>query len=112
MFFVRTYMSTNVMHCVAAIAATFARYIPELKARHDYGMMIIILTFCMVTVSSFRDDNIIVMAQERLTTIGIGVAIAFFTSTLVCPFWAGDDLHRLEAANLEKLANYLQGSSH
>ena len=94
---------------MTAIGATFARFIPELKARYDYGMMIFILTFCLVTVSSFRDEKIIVMAQERLTTIAIGVAISFFTTTLVFPIWAGEDLHRLQVDNLEKLAKFLQG---
>lgn len=93
------------------MTATFARFIPELKAKYDYGMLIFILTFCLVTVSSFRDEKIIVMAQQRLATIGIGVAISFFTNILVFPFWAGGDLHTLEAANLEKLAKFLQGNS-
>jgi len=43
--------------------ATFVSFIPELKAQYDYGMMIFILTFCLVTVLSFRDEKLIVMAQ-------------------------------------------------
>jgi len=92
------------------MGTTFARFIPQLKARYDYGMMIFILTFCLVTVSSYRDEKIMLMAQERLTTIAIGVAISFFTTILVFPIWAGEDLHRLQAANLEKLAQFLQGN--
>lgn len=94
---------------VVAAMATYARFIPQLKARYDYGMMIFILTFCMVTVSSYRKDNIVVVARERLSTIAIGVAISFLVGVLVFPNWAGEDLHKMASSNLQKLASFLQG---
>jgi len=94
---------------VIAAMATFARFIPKLKARYDYGVMIFILTFCLVTVSSYRKENVLLLAKERLSTIAIGVAISFITSVLVFPVWAGEDLHRTAASNLQKLASFLQG---
>ena len=39
----------------------------------------------------------------------MGIAISFFTSILVFPVWAGDDLHNLAAGNIEKLVSFLQG---
>lgn len=79
---------------------------------YDYGMMIFILTFCLVAVSSLRSEKIIVVAHQRLSTIVLGVALSFVTTTIVYPFWAGEDLHKLEADNLEKLATYLKGKWH
>lgn len=94
---------------LVALVATFARFIPELKSRYDYGAMIFILTFCLVTVSSYRKEEVVVLAKERVFTIAIGVAISFFTSIVVFPVWAGDDIHKLAVGNIEKLASFLQG---
>ncbi|KAL6196243.1 hypothetical protein ACLB2K_031858 [Fragaria x ananassa] len=40
---------------VVAAIMTFLRFFPVLKARHDYGLMIFILTYCLVSVSGYRD---------------------------------------------------------
>ncbi|XP_066350376.1 aluminum-activated malate transporter 1-like [Miscanthus floridulus] len=90
-------------------AATFSRFIPELKARYDYGVMIFILTFAMVAVSSYRVDELLEFAHERVTTIAVGVAICLFTTLFIFPIWAGEDLHKLAAGNLDKLAEFLEG---
>ncbi|OQU81543.1 hypothetical protein SORBI_3006G075300 [Sorghum bicolor] len=90
-------------------AATFSRFIPELKARYDYGVMIFILTFTMVAVSSYRVDELLEFAHERLTTVAVGVTICLFTTVFVFPIWAGEDLHNLAADSLEKLAEFLEG---
>ncbi|EHA8590846.1 putative Aluminum-activated malate transporter 8 [Cocos nucifera] len=95
-----------------AAAATFSRFIPEIKARHDYGVTIFILTFSLVVVSSDRTVDayeLLQLAYQRITTIAIGVAICLLTSTFIFPVWAGEDLHKQVAANLEKLANSLEG---
>ncbi|CAL5017080.1 unnamed protein product [Urochloa decumbens] len=99
-------------HLVArlcASAATFSRFIPEVKARYEYGVIIFILTFAMVTVSSYRVENLIEYAHERLTTIMVGVATCLFTNVFVFPIWAGEDLQKLAAGNLDKLAEFLEG---
>lgn len=81
-----------------------------MKARYDYGLMIFILTFCLVSVSGYQDEEVLDLAHKRLTTILIGSAIAVFVSIGICPVWAGDDLHKLVVANLEKLGNFLEGT--
>ncbi|KAJ3700447.1 hypothetical protein LUZ61_004152 [Rhynchospora tenuis] len=92
-----------------AASATFSRFIPEVKARYDYGVTIFILTFSLVAVSSYRVDELVQMAHQRVSTIAIGVATCLCTSLFVFPVWAGEDLHKMVASNLDKLASFLEG---
>ncbi|KAJ0968390.1 hypothetical protein J5N97_025307 [Dioscorea zingiberensis] len=92
-----------------ASAATFSRFLPIVKARFDYGITIFILTFSLVSVSGYRVDKIVTVAEERVSTIGIGVSICFLVSIFICPVWAGGDLHLLITKNMEKLAHSLEG---
>ncbi|KAL8140902.1 hypothetical protein V2J09_006923 [Rumex salicifolius] len=93
---------------LVATVMTFLRFIPKLKARYDYGLMLTILTFCLVCVSGYRDDEVLKMAHRRMSTILIGSSAAFSICILIFPVWAGTDLHNLVANNVEKLANFLQ----
>lgn len=93
----------------AAAMVTFARFFPKLKARCDYGLMIFILTFSLISVSSYRDDNIAKMALERLSTIVVGCCATILVSICICPVWIGEDLHKLVALNIEKLGKVLEG---
>ena len=54
------------------------------------------------------EENVVELAKDRFLAIAIGVAVSFFTSVVVFPAWAGADLHKLSALNLEKLAGFLQ----
>ncbi|KAK9279147.1 hypothetical protein L1049_012824 [Liquidambar formosana] len=92
-----------------ASAATFSRFIPSVKSRFDYGAVIFILTFSLVSVSGYRIDKLLVMAQQRVSTIIIGTSLCILISMLFCPIWAGDELHLLIHRNLEKLADSLDG---
>ncbi|KAI3924169.1 hypothetical protein MKX01_029704 [Papaver californicum] len=62
-----------------AAVASFVRFFPGVKARYDYGVLIFILTFCLVSVSGYQEDEILELAHKRVSTIIIGC----FTS---CPF--------------------------
>lgn len=93
----------------AAAAATFSRFIPSVKARFDYGVMVFILTFSFVSVSSYRVDKLLELARNRVATIAIGTSICIFTSMLFYPVWAGNELHNLVYKNLERLAESLDG---
>ncbi|KAL3610939.1 hypothetical protein D5086_001959 [Populus alba] len=92
-----------------AAISTFLRFFPKIKARYDYGMLIFNMTFSMITVSGFREDQILDIAQKRLSTIIIGAAACVIVSIVVFPVWAGEDLHNLIALNIEKLGNSLEG---
>ena len=100
-----------VLHAlVAASAATFSRFIPEVKARYDYGVTIFILTFSLVAVSSYRVDELIRLAHQRFSTIVVGVATCLCTTIFIFPVWAGEDLHKLAIGNLNKLAEFFEGT--
>ncbi|EOA32513.1 hypothetical protein CARUB_v10015793mg [Capsella rubella] len=90
-------------------AATFSRFFPKIKQRYDYGALIFVLTFSMVAISGYRTDEILVMAYQRLSTILIGGTVCILVSIFVCPVWAGEDLHKMVANNINKLANSLEG---
>lgn len=92
-----------------AAGTTFVRFFPRIKAKYDYGMLIFILTFALVSVSGFREDKIVEFAHKRLSTVVIGGSACLIISIIVCPVWAGEDLHLLIASNMEKLANFLEG---
>ncbi|CAK7335798.1 unnamed protein product [Dovyalis caffra] len=92
-----------------ASAATFSRFIPSVKARFDYGALIFILTFSLVTVSGYRVDKLFNMAHQRMSTIIIGTSLCILVTMLICPIWAGQELHNLISRNMDKLANALDG---
>ncbi|XP_073317318.1 aluminum-activated malate transporter 8-like [Primulina huaijiensis] len=94
---------------VLATTATFTRFYPSVKRKCDYGVIIFILTFALVAVSGFRVAEILQLAHQRLSTILIGGATCMILSIFVCPVWAGQDLHDQVAADIEKLASYLDG---
>ncbi|CAK7342031.1 unnamed protein product [Dovyalis caffra] len=92
-----------------AAASTFTRFFPRIKARYDYGVVIFILTFSLVSVSGYRVEELLVLAHQRLSTVLIGGATCIVISMFICPVWAGEDLHKLIASNIEELAKYLEG---
>ncbi|KAJ6750468.1 hypothetical protein OIU85_001044 [Salix viminalis] len=92
-----------------ATISTFLRFFPEIKARYDYGLLIFILTFAMISVSGFREDEILELAYRRLSTICIGAAACVIISIMIFPVWAGEDLHNLITLNIEKLGSFLEG---
>lgn len=100
-------MMSYFMH--AASAATFSRFIPTVKARFDYGAMIFILTFSLVSISGYRVEELVMMAQNRASTVAIGISLVILVSMLCWPVWAGDHLHNQTINNLDKLANSLEG---
>jgi hypothetical protein len=95
--------------CLAGSAATYMRFIPSIKKNYDYGVVIFLLTFNLLTVSSYRDDHVLKMAHDRIFTIAIGCAVCLLMSLLVFPNWSGEDLHHSTAFKLEGLAKSIGG---
>ncbi|KAK4607000.1 hypothetical protein RGQ29_000992 [Quercus rubra] len=87
---------------------TFMRFIPALKP-YDYGLMIFILTFSMVSVSSYGPEDFETVVRDRILSIIIGSVIAIVVCICICPVWNGEDLQNLIAKNIEKLGNFLEG---
>ncbi|KAB1226651.1 Aluminum-activated malate transporter 10 [Morella rubra] len=92
-----------------AAVASFVRFIPSLKARFDYGVMVCILTFSMISVNGYRVEKLYEEAYERLVTVCIGISFCIFISMLFSPIWAGTQLHSSISRNMEKLADSLDG---
>ncbi|KAL3518630.1 hypothetical protein ACH5RR_021219 [Cinchona calisaya] len=92
-----------------AATVTFVRFIPQMKARFDYGLQIFILTFSLISVSGYLNDEVLDMALTRLSTVMLGASASLAICILIFPVWAGEDLHNLVADNIEKLGNYLEG---
>lgn len=101
------FVSTGSLFLLAA-AATFSRFIPTVKARFDYGVTIFILTYSLVAVSGYRVDQLGSLAQQRVSTIAIGIFLCLAVSVLICPVWAGQELHLLTTRNMDKLAAALE----
>ncbi|KAM0830177.1 hypothetical protein ACQ4PT_066383 [Festuca glaucescens] len=102
------YVLTGSMFVMTSVA-TFSRFIPTMKAKFDYGVTVFILTYCLVSVSGYRADEVVYMAQQRLTTVAIGAFICFAVCAFVFPVWAGQELHILVARNMDKLAAAAEG---
>ncbi|KAG4994413.1 hypothetical protein JHK82_031143 [Glycine max] len=93
---------------VQAAIASFIRFFPKVKARYDYGMLIFILTFSLISVSGFREVEVLEMAHKRLSTIFIGGSACVMISIFVCPVWAGEEFHYSIAHKLEILGDFLE----
>ncbi|KAG6430690.1 hypothetical protein SASPL_108762 [Salvia splendens] len=94
---------------ILAAVSTYTRFIPKVKRRYDYGVLIFILTFSLVAVSGARISEIMELAHQRLSTILIGGATCVLVSLCIYPVWAGLDLHDLIASNILQLSASLQG---
>ncbi|KAJ0981550.1 hypothetical protein J5N97_009805 [Dioscorea zingiberensis] len=94
---------------VFGAAATYSRLAPNIKKKYDYGAVIFILTFSLVSVSGVRGDQIIKLARDRLSSIAIGFAICLFIALFVFPVWAGDELHNSLSNKFDKLAESVEG---
>lgn len=93
---------------ILGASATYFRFFQRIKQKYDYGVVIFILTFNMITVSGYRVDNIVRMAYERLSTIAMGSAICLVISLFVSPIWAGEDLHKSIIKKIQCLADSIE----
>ncbi|XP_020966597.1 aluminum-activated malate transporter 12-like [Arachis ipaensis] len=93
---------------LAGSGATYARFIPHIKKNLDYGVVVFILTFNLVTVSSYRDDNVLRLAQSRMLNIAVGCMICLVMCLLVFPNWSGKYLQDSITSKLESLGNCIE----
>lgn len=94
---------------IAGALATYMRFIPYIKKNYDYGLVIFLLTFNLIAVSSYRAENVLKIAHDRVYTIAIGCAVCLLMSLLVFPNWSGEDLHNSTVYKLEGLAKSIEG---
>ncbi|KAF8027232.1 hypothetical protein BT93_E0216 [Corymbia citriodora subsp. variegata] len=93
---------------VFGAAATYMRFIPIIKKKYDYGVLVFILTFSMILVPNYYVNNTISMVRDRFYTIAIGCVMCLFLSLLILPTWSGDDLHKSTITKLEGLAQSVE----
>ncbi|CAN1859991.1 Aluminum-activated malate transporter 12 [Linum perenne] len=93
---------------IIGAVATYLRFFPYVKKNYDYGVVIFLLTFNLITVSSFRISNVLKIAHQRFITIAIGCGICLFITLLVFPIWSSQDLHNSTVNKLLGLANSIQ----
>ncbi|XP_047328266.1 aluminum-activated malate transporter 12 [Impatiens glandulifera] len=89
-------------------ASTYIRFIPYIKKNYDYGVVIFLLTFNLITVSSYRVDNVLKLAHQRSLTIAMGCGICLLMCLLFFPNWSGEDLHNNTVFKLQGLAKSIQ----
>ncbi|OIT26567.1 PREDICTED: aluminum-activated malate transporter 12-like [Nicotiana attenuata] len=105
--FYAVFIGTSVF--LVGAVATYMRFFPHIKKNYDYGVVIFLLTFNLITVSSYRVDSVLKIAHERFYTIAIGCAICLLMSLLVFPIWSGEDLHISTVAKFDGLAISIEG---
>ncbi|CAD6335938.1 unnamed protein product [Miscanthus lutarioriparius] len=93
---------------IIGFAATYVRFFPTIKKSYDYGVLIFLLTFNLITVSSYRQQDVVSLTRDRLSTIAIGCAICLFMTLLVLPNWSGEDLHSSTVGKFEGLATSIE----
>ncbi|XP_058740269.1 aluminum-activated malate transporter 2-like [Vicia villosa] len=90
--------------------ATYFRFVPRIKKRYDYGVVVFMLTFNLVVVSGARPGfKVWEIARERLLNILMGFIVAICVSLFVFPTWASDELHDSIVERFHDLANTIQG---
>lgn len=89
-------------------AATYMRFFPYIKKNYDYGVVIFLLTFNLITVSSYRVHNVLQVAHDRFYTIAMGVGICLLMSLFIFPNWSGEDLHYSTVVKLECLSRSIE----
>ncbi|KAF6134191.1 hypothetical protein GIB67_013588 [Kingdonia uniflora] len=88
--------------------ATYMRFFPSIKKNYDYGVVIFLLTFNLITVSSYRVHNVLRIAHQRFYTIVIGCGICLLMSLLIFPNWSGGELHNSTVYKIEGLARSIE----
>ncbi|KAI7748054.1 hypothetical protein M8C21_026754 [Ambrosia artemisiifolia] len=88
--------------------STYLRFFPKVKKNYDYGVVIFLLTFNLITISSFRVEDVLKIARERLYTMAIGSGVCVLMSLFIFPIWSGEDLHTFSVSKIEGLAKSIE----
>ncbi|XP_058096002.1 aluminum-activated malate transporter 9-like [Magnolia sinica] len=86
---------------------SFMKLWPSL-VQYEYGFRVILFTFCLIIVSGYRMGNPVKTAMDRLYSIAIGGLVAVLVNILVCPIWAGEQLHKELVNSFDSVADSLE----
>ncbi|KAI3407273.1 uncharacterized protein J3R85_021140 [Psidium guajava] len=92
---------------VVGTATSFLKMWPSLVP-YEYGFRVILFTFCLITVSGYRMGSPIRTAMNRLYSIAMGGFVAVIVNVLVCPIWAGEQLHKELVKSFDSVADSLE----
>jgi len=95
----------------AAAVCTSMRFVPSVKAKYEYGVIIFMLTYSLILVSGYRIADDWRLAWERVLLCSLGVVVCVGTSMTIFPAWAGTDLHNAVIANFDDVAFMLKGNT-
>ncbi|KAJ9549815.1 hypothetical protein OSB04_022358 [Centaurea solstitialis] len=89
-------------------STTYLRFFPNIKKNYDYGVLVFLLTFNLITVSSYRVDDILKVTRGRVYAIAIGSGVCILMSLFIFPNWSGEDLHNSTVSKIEGLARSIE----
>ncbi|XP_024965161.1 aluminum-activated malate transporter 14-like, partial [Cynara cardunculus var. scolymus] len=89
-------------------SVTYLRFFPNIKKNYDYGVLVFLLTFNLITVSSYRVDDILKVAKGRIYAIAIGSGVCILMTLFIFPIWSGEDLHNSTVTKIEGLARSIE----
>lgn len=94
----------------AGTITSFMKLWPSLVP-YEYGFRVVLFTFCLIVVSGYRISmgNPMRTAMDRLYSIAIGGFVAVLVNVLVCPIWAGEQLHKELVNSFDSVAASLEG---
>ncbi|KAK1408325.1 hypothetical protein QVD17_39998 [Tagetes erecta] len=75
---------------------------------YEYGFRVILFTYCLIIVSSYRIGNPIRTSVDRIYSILIGATVTITVNTLIFPIWAGEQLHKELVQNFSSVADSLE----
>lgn len=100
--------SDDVLPHSGAIATRF-RFVPTIKKKYDYGIVVFLLTYNLVAVSGHREEQIVRIASDRLAMIAFGFAVTVMISLIVFPVSAGNELHKSLVSKFKNIKVSLDG---
>ncbi|XP_019169747.1 PREDICTED: aluminum-activated malate transporter 9-like isoform X2 [Ipomoea nil] len=86
---------------------TFMKLWPSLVP-YEYGFRVALFTYCLIIVSGYQMGNPIKTSMDRLYSIAIGAIVAVLVNVLVCPIWAGEQLHNELVSSFNTVADSLE----
>ncbi|KAL7159992.1 hypothetical protein ABFS83_01G064700 [Erythranthe nasuta] len=92
---------------IVGAITSFMKLWPSLVP-YEYGFRVILFTYCLIIVSGYRMGNPIRTAMDRLYSIAIGAIVAVVVNVLICPIWAGEQLHKELVNNFSSVADALE----
>lgn len=94
---------------LTGMTTTYMRFIPSVRKYYDQGAIVFLAMYNLITVSGYRDQNMLHMIFQRLYVIAIGLGLCIIMSILILPNWSGKDLQNSIISKIEALSKSISG---